>query len=114
MSISQKFHWEKIYQTKQPNEVSWTQEIPETSLRLIRETNIAKDAAIIDIGGGDSKLVDFLLEEGYSNITVLDISANALERAKKRLGEKAELVQWIVSDINEFTPIKQYAITSIS
>ncbi|MEN9445660.1 MAG: hypothetical protein RL728_172, partial [Bacteroidota bacterium] len=74
------------------------------------ETNIPKDAAIIDIGGGDSKLVDFLLEEGYTNITVLDISANALERAKKRLGEKADLVQWIVSDINEFTPTKQYAI----
>ena len=108
--MDKKSHWEKVYETKSPQEVSWTQEIPETSLRLIRETNIAKDATIIDIGGGDSKLVDFLLEEGYSNITVLDISANALERAKKRLGEKADLVQWIVSDINEFTPTKQYAV----
>jgi hypothetical protein len=108
--MDKKSHWEKVYETKSPQEVSWTQEIPETSLRLIRETNIAKDAAIIDIGGGDSKLVDFLLEDGFTNLTVLDISANALERAKKRLGEKADLVQWIVSDINEFTPTKQYAI----
>jgi hypothetical protein len=108
--MSYKEHWEKVYETKSPQEVSWTQEIPETSLRLIKETNIAKDAAIIDIGGGDSKLVDFLLEEGFTNLTVLDISANALERAKNRLGEKASFVQWIVSDINEFNPTKQYAI----
>jgi SAM-dependent methyltransferase len=108
--MSYKVHWEKVYETKSPQEVSWTQEIPETSLKLIRETNIAKDAPIIDIGGGDSKLVDFLLDEGYTNITVLDISANALERAKKRLGEKADLVQWVVSDINEFNPTRQYAI----
>jgi cyclopropane fatty-acyl-phospholipid synthase-like methyltransferase len=108
--MSYKEHWEKVYETKSPQEVSWTQEIPETSLKLIKETNIAKDAAIIDIGGGDSKLVDFLLEEGFTNLTVLDISANALERAKKRLGEKANLVTWIVSDINEFNPTKQYAI----
>ena len=108
--MSYKEHWEKVYETKSPHEVSWTQEIPETSLRLIKETNIAKDAAIIDIGGGDSKLVDFLLEEGFTNLTVLDISANALERAKKRLGEKASFVQWIVSDINEFNPTRQYAI----
>ena len=108
--MSHKAHWEKVYETKSPQEVSWTQEIPESSLKLIRDTNVAKDAAIIDIGGGDSKLVDFLLDEGYTNLTVLDISANALERAKNRLGEKADLVQWIVSDINEFTPTKQYAI----
>lgn len=108
--MSYKAHWEKVYETKSPQEVSWTQAVPETSLRLIRETNVAKDAAIIDIGGGDSKLVDFLLVDGFTNLTVLDISANALDRAKKRLGEKADLVQWIVTDINEFKPTKQYAI----
>ena len=89
MEVNNKNHWETVYETKQPNEVSWTQENPKTSLDFIRETHLGKTAKIIDIGGGDSKLVDFLLEEGYENITVLDISANALERAKKRLGEKA-------------------------
>lgn len=69
-----------------------------------------KTAKIIDIGGGDSKLVDYLLEEGYENISVLDISANALERAKKRLGDKAEKVNWIVADITEFEPTEQYDI----
>jgi 2-polyprenyl-3-methyl-5-hydroxy-6-metoxy-1,4-benzoquinol methylase len=99
-----KKHWENIYQTKQPNEVSWTQEIPKTSLEFIRNCNIPKTAKIIDIGGGDSNLVDFLLAEGYQNISILDISAKALDRAKKRLGKKAEKVNWIVSDVTKFKP----------
>ncbi|WP_317197451.1 class I SAM-dependent methyltransferase [Empedobacter stercoris] len=69
-----------------------------------------KTAKIIDVGGGESKLVDFLLEEGYENISVLDISANALEKAKKRLGDKAEKVNWIVADITEFEPTDQYDV----
>ncbi|WP_311394780.1 class I SAM-dependent methyltransferase [Empedobacter stercoris] len=69
-----------------------------------------KTAKIIDVGGGESKLVDFLLEEGYENISVLDISANALEKAKKRLGDKAEKVNWIVADITEFEPTEQYDV----
>jgi len=108
MEINRKNHWDTVYETKQPNEVSWTQEKPFTSLDLIRETGLAKSANIIDIGGGDSKLVDFLLEEGYENITVLDISSKAIERAKKRLGKKAESVTWIVSDILEFEPETTY------
>lgn len=104
MSDNRKEHWENVYTTKQPHEVSWTQEKPATSLNFIAETNLDKSAKIIDIGGGDSRLVDFLLEEGYEDITVLDISAEALERAKKRLGTKAEKVNWIVSDITEFIP----------
>lgn len=110
MDINRKNHWDTVYETKQPNEVSWTQEKPTTSLDFIRETHLDKSAKIIDIGGGDSKLVDFLLEEGYENITVLDISAKALERAKKRLGKNAEKVQWIVSDITEFKPETAYDI----
>lgn len=110
MEIERKNHWETVYKNKQPNEVSWTQENPKTSLDFIRETNLGKSARIIDIGGGDSKLVDFLLEEGYENISVLDISANALERAKKRLGKNAEKVNWIVSDITEFKPETTYDI----
>ncbi|MBG6110145.1 trans-aconitate methyltransferase [Flavobacterium sp. CG_9.10] len=110
MEISRKNHWETVYETKQPNEVSWTQEKPQTSLDFIRETNLDKSAKIIDIGGGDSKLVDFLLEQGYENLTVLDISASALERAKIRLGDKADRVTWIVSDITEFEPDTTYDI----
>jgi trans-aconitate methyltransferase len=110
MEIDRKNHWETIYETKQPNEVSWTQENPKISLDFIRETHLDKTAKIIDIGGGDSKLVDFLLEEGYENISVLDISAKALERAKKRLGKNAEKVNWIVTDITEFQPETTYDI----
>jgi SAM-dependent methyltransferase len=110
MEVKNKNHWETVYETKQPDEVSWTQENPKTSLDFIRETHLGKTAKIIDIGGGDSKLVDFLLEEGYENITVLDISAKALERAKKRLGKNAQKVTWIVSDITEFKPEVSYDI----
>ncbi len=110
MEMERKNHWETVYETKQPNEVSWTQENPKTSLDFIHETRLDKRAKIIDIGGGDSKLVDYLLEEGYENISVLDISANALERAKKRLGENAKKVNWIVSDITEFKPETAYDI----
>jgi trans-aconitate methyltransferase len=110
MEINRKNHWETVYETKQPNEVSWTQENPNTSLKFIQETHLDKTAKIIDIGGGDSKLVDFLLKEGYENISVLDISSKALEKAKKRLGINAEKVQWIVSDITEFEPENAYDI----
>lgn len=104
MNDNKKEHWDNVFATKQPHEVSWTQEKPTTSLDFITETNLDKSAKIIDVGGGDSRLVDFLLDEGYQDITVLDISAEALERAKERLGKKAELINWIVSDITEFIP----------
>ena len=107
---SNKAHWENIYSTKQPNEVSWTQDKPETSLNFIEGFNLPKTASIIDIGGGDSNLVDHLLNLGYSNITVLDISKNAIERTKNRLGDRAEDVTWIVSDITEFSPENTYDI----
>ncbi|MDQ0783234.1 class I SAM-dependent methyltransferase [Chryseobacterium sp. W4I1] len=110
MSDINKNHWDTVYETKNPNEVSWTQEKPQTSLDLIRSAGLGKDARIIDIGGGDSNLVDFLLDEGYQNITILDISAKALEKAKIRLGSKAEKVKWIVSDITEFKPEENYDI----
>jgi SAM-dependent methyltransferase len=104
MDTKNKEHWEAVYQTKGPEEVSWTQEIPKTSLNFIHSFNLNKSAKIIDIGGGDSKLVDFLLDEGFENISVLDISAKALEKAKLRLGNRSEKVNWIVSDILDFKP----------
>lgn len=108
--MSHKSHWENVYETKTPDQVSWTQTVPITSLRLIQEAGIEKNAPIIDVGGGDSNLVDYLLKEGYTNVSVLDISEKALERAKARLGEKASQVTWIVSDINTFVPKQHYAI----
>ncbi|MBL7729208.1 MAG: class I SAM-dependent methyltransferase [Dinghuibacter sp.] len=110
MQQNRKEHWEKVYSTKQPNEVSWTQDVPQTSLDFIESFHVPKTAKIVDIGGGDSKLVDHLLEAGYEDITVLDISAAALERAQKRLGDKAAKVKWIVSDITTFVPQTQYDI----
>jgi SAM-dependent methyltransferase len=110
MENSMKKHWETVYETKNPNQVSWTQEIPKTSLNLIHSFNINKNAKIIDIGGGDSKLVDFLLEKGFQNITVLDISQKAIEKAQLRLGEKAKKVNWIVSNSIDFKPTTQYDV----
>ena len=106
--FDRKKHWENIYNTKSLNEVSWYQPTPETSLEFITNANLPRDAKIIDIGGGDSFLVDYLLELGYSNVSVLDISSKAIERAKQRLGEKASKVTWIVSDICEFQTLEKY------
>jgi 2-polyprenyl-3-methyl-5-hydroxy-6-metoxy-1,4-benzoquinol methylase len=106
--MNTKEHWEKVYRSKQHSEVSWYQATPKLSLDFVRDLQIAKDAAIIDVGGGDSFFVDHLLDAGFSNITVLDISEAAINRAKQRLGPKASLVNWIVSDITEFVPCKKY------
>lgn len=103
-------HWETVYETKSPDQVSWTQDVPKTSLGFIHSFGLTKSAKLIDIGGGDSRLVDFLLDEGFENITVLDISSKALEKAKQRLGDKAGKVHWIVSDITEFQPDTTYDV----
>lgn len=109
-SPTNKNHWDTVYETKNPDQVSWTQERPETSLSFITSFGLGKDAKIIDIGGGDSNLVDFLIEEGYHDITVLDISEKALEKAKTRLGNRAEKVTFIATDITEFKPECHYDI----
>lgn len=106
--FNRKDHWENIYQTKTPQQVSWYQTKPATSLAFIEQSNLPLSAKIIDVGGGDGFLVDYLLEEGYEDITVLDISAAAIEKAKLRLGEKAGAVKWIISDITSFKPTEQY------
>lgn len=105
-----KAHWEHIYKNKQPNEVSWTQEVPTASLEYIHKFNISRSAKIIDIGGGDSKLVDHLLQEGFTDLTVLDISEAALQRAKDRLGKDAGKVNWIVCDVLDFHPDVTYDV----
>lgn len=110
MALNRKKHWETVYETKTPDQVSWTQETPKTALDFIKSFGLSKTARIIDVGGGDSKLVDYLLEAGYENITVLDISLQALEKSKQRLGTKAKKVTWVVSDITDFKPETTYDI----
>ena len=104
MDKTRQKHWDTVYETKNADQVSWTQEVPKTSLDFIHSFGLTKTAKIIDIGGGDSKLADYLLDEGFENITVLDISAKALDKAKKRLGDKAHKINWVVTDITEFQP----------
>ncbi len=103
-------HWENVYATKGENEVSWFQDSPAISLELIREADAGHGAAIIDIGGGASRLVDHLLTEGYRSIAVLDLSAHALEAAKKRLGPAAASVDWIVADVTTWQPARSYDV----
>lgn len=103
-AMERKQHWENVFSTKQETEVSWYQTKPATSLDFIQKLNITKDAKIIDIGGGDSYLIDELLEQGFTNLYLLDISAKAIERIKNRLGAKASKVTFIVSDILDFKP----------
>ena len=106
-----KDHWERIYQAKQPTEVSWYQPEARLSAELIIRVSPDGDAPIIDVGGGASTLVDGLLKAGYSDVTVLDLSQAALDRAKERLGEKAELVHWVVGDILEVAlPAGRFAV----
>jgi 2-polyprenyl-3-methyl-5-hydroxy-6-metoxy-1,4-benzoquinol methylase len=107
-NFDRKKHWENIYNTKELNELSWFQPTPETSLDFFKQFNVPATAKIIDIGGGDSYLVDYLLDIGYQNITVLDISETSIERAKQRLGERAAKVKWIVADAVTFKPTEKY------
>jgi SAM-dependent methyltransferase len=106
--FDRKKHWENIYQTKELKDVSWFQPTPETSLDFFKKFNIPTSAKIIDMGGGDSFLVDNLLDKGYQDITVLDISEAAIERAKQRLGDRAKKVKWIVADAATFEPVEKY------
>jgi SAM-dependent methyltransferase len=103
-----KAHWEQVYANKSPLEVSWYQKEPVLSLRLIRETGVPKDGAIIDVGGGASVLVDYLLDQGYSRVAVLDLSGAALSEARRRLGKRAESVEWYEADVTEFVPPQSY------
>ena len=102
--MGNKSHWENVFATKTEKEVSWHQPYPQTSIDFFNEWELPLDAKIIDIGGGDSYFIDALLALGYTNIHLLDISENAIARAKKRLGKKATSVTFIVSDVLDFIP----------
>jgi 2-polyprenyl-3-methyl-5-hydroxy-6-metoxy-1,4-benzoquinol methylase len=99
--MQKKEHWETVYSTKSPDSVSWYQEHAETSLNFIENLKLEKTATIIDVGGGASTLVDDLLANGYSHLSVLDLSGAALETAKKRIGSSSENVQWFEADVTE-------------
>ncbi len=109
--MDRKQHWEQVYSDKASDAVSWFQAHAELSLRLIHDTGLGKDAAIIDVGGGASTLVDDLAAEGYTDLTVLDLSSAALSVARQRLGRHAEAVHWMQDDIThaEF-PVHRFDI----
>jgi SAM-dependent methyltransferase len=96
---SSKAHWEKVYGSRAPTELSWYQSQPTRSLELLEQLGVGASSAIIDVGGGASTLVDALLDRGFDNLTVLDISHSALEHAKARLGARAASVKWIEADV---------------
>lgn len=110
MENTKKQHWETVFTTKAENEVSWYQKEPQTSIQLIQACKVPKDAKIIDIGGGDSYLIDSLLDLGYTNLYLLDISDAAIERAKIRLGDKAKNVTFIVSDSLHFQSDEKFDV----
>jgi 2-polyprenyl-3-methyl-5-hydroxy-6-metoxy-1,4-benzoquinol methylase len=104
MQVQARDHWDNIYSTKKEDEVSWFQSYPKIAMDFVDLFHLPLTATIIDIGGGDSYLVDVLLNKGYQNIWVLDISTNAINKAKERLGERASKVSWVVSDVLDFNP----------
>jgi trans-aconitate methyltransferase len=103
-------HWQKVYTSKGENELSWFQENPAPSLELIERVGANPTSDIIDIGGGASRLVDALIERGFRDITVLDLSEAALAKAKARLGDGAKRVQWVASDVTTWEPPQRFDI----
>jgi 2-polyprenyl-3-methyl-5-hydroxy-6-metoxy-1,4-benzoquinol methylase len=110
IDVSRQDHWEKIYTTKGESQVSWFQETPALSLKLIALSGAVRSSAIIDIGGGASRLVDSLVSLGYEDVTVLDLSVAALASARSRIGDKANQVTWIAADVTTWEPSRPYDV----
>ena len=110
MSVSRKDHWEHVYKTKGPAELSWFQMVPSKSMAMIRSTGVPTEAPIIDVGAGVSSLVDVLRNSDYSNITVLDIANAAIAESQARLGAAASSVKWILADVLEWAPMGRYCL----
>lgn len=108
MAPDQGRHWQALYETKGPTDVSWYQPVPKRSLELIRASGLSPEAALLDVGGGASRLVDHLLTGGFTDITVLDVAPAALEQSKVRLGSAGDQVQWIVADATTWRPPRRY------
>jgi ubiquinone/menaquinone biosynthesis C-methylase UbiE len=103
-------HWDGVYGSRVFDEVSWYQTVPERSLRYIQDAAPNRNAAIIDVGGGASTLVDHLLDAGFSDVTVLDIAENALQQARHRLGTRGDAVNWVVADVRTFMPDRDFMV----
>lgn len=103
-------HWDDVYRTKGETSVSWFQETPAPSLELMALVGATRRSAIIDIGGGASRLVDCLVSRGYEDVTVLDLSAAALTHARTRLGDRADRVAWIVADVTAWEPSRTFDV----
>ncbi len=103
-------HWDEVYTTRLAEELSWFQQQPALSIELIERVGAGPAAALVDVGGGDSRLVDGLLELGYRDLTVLDVSLAALERARQRLGDQAGVVEWVASDVTHWEPGRAYDV----
>ena len=108
--LGRQAHWENVYTTKDEKAVSWFQERPDISLDLIRATGVDASASIIDIGGGASRLVDALIDEGFKAVTILDLSEMALATSKLRLGARGAQVQWVVADVTTWEPSQTYDV----
>jgi trans-aconitate methyltransferase len=108
--VSRREHWNQVWRTRSPQQVSWYQAEPRVSLELIAAAGIAKDAGIIDVGGGASVLVDRLLDLGYTNLAVLDIAGAAMQVSRERLGTRAGAVEWHEADVTAFEPPRRYAL----
>jgi SAM-dependent methyltransferase len=108
--MERKPHWEDVYRITAADELGWYQAHPAMSLNLIESTGMPKTGNLIDVGGGDSTLVDHLLDQGFEHVTVLDISSSALEKAKARLGDRAHLVTWIEGDVTGFRSSQTYDV----
>lgn len=107
---NRKDHWERVYQKHSSDEVGWYQRYPERSLNLIYNTRVGTDRSIIDIGGGTSNLSECLLDKGYTQLSVLDISGNSLEKAKSQLGEESNRIKWIEADVTKHPFNEQYDV----
>jgi SAM-dependent methyltransferase len=108
--VDRQAHWQSVYGTKAETEVSWFQERASSSLDLIHATGAQASASILDIGGGASRLVDALLDEGFGAVTVLDLSAEALATAQARLGARASTVRWLVADVTTWEPARAFDV----
>jgi SAM-dependent methyltransferase len=109
-ALQRKQHWEEVYSRKAPQETSWYQAMPATSLAMIHNATHGRGSPLIDVGGGASLLVDYLLDEGYEDVTVLDIAGRALEQARRRLGPRSSEVEWIEADVTRFQPNRTWQV----
>ena len=105
-----KEHWEDVYEKKTDHQVSWYQDVPETSLRLVNELQLSLESSIIDIGGGNSNFTIELQKIGYKNLSVLDISGLALMRTKKKMGDASKAVHWMESDVLDLSELTKYDV----